>query len=1171
MYQKFTKQIGIHKQLYHKILLIMRLTTVLLIASLMHVNAAGVAQKITLSERNATLVSIFEKIKMQTGYDFVADGTLLRRAPLVTIHVNQTELKEVLSQIFKNQQLEFDIIEEMVVVSRKDPSILEKATLFIQSTAKNIFQNIDVSGKIVDENGSPVPGATIKVKETNIFAVSNKDGTFVVKNVDERATIEISYVGMTPLELKAAPDIGTVKLQIAVEKLEEVSVVSTGYQDIPKERATGSFYQLDKTLLESRNTPDLVSRLDGLTSSLLVDRRPGAQQTLQVRGLSTLTSTAASPLVILDNFPYGGDITNINPNDIEDITLLKDAAASSIWGARAGNGVIVVTTKKGRKNQPLQVSANLNTTLSSRPDLFSADQLSSASMVELQRYLFGKGYYNNQFTARTRPGIPEAVEILQKQKLGQLSAADAEAQLSQLKTQDVRNDMQKYLYRPQGSQQYYVSLSGSGPKVRYLASAGYDRALATLKGNENDRLTLRTNNVIDLTSKWQLQTELILTKTKALNNSPGGYGSYTSSSTSLSPYARLVNPDGSPAAVDIYRRGLYTDTAGKGKLMDWKYRPLQELDNLDRSTNMTDILGNLGMNYKVTDWLTADIKYQYQQSWSDYRDLSNLNTYYTRDYINRFTQISGNTVTYIVPKNSILFDRNTINRSQSVRGQLTVNRRFATDHQLSAILGGELRDNRIAIDTYRTYGYDPNSLTTVNVDYTRTYPSYGNISGTTFISDGTLFKRYTNRFVSTFANAAYTFREKYTFSLSARRDASNLFGVATNQKWVPLWSAGGLWRISEEPFYHVSWLQRLNLRVSYGLSGNLSPNATSLSRIQYYSATQSEINVPYVGVDSPPNPDLRWEQVRTWNAGLDFSLLHGRISGSVDVYKKHSLDLINGVQLDPTVGFSTNDQNSADIRSHGVDLVLNTVNLKGTLCWRSMLLLNYISYKTTKNLNPPTDEGLVSDGLFIFPVTGYNPYVIVSYKWAGLDPATGDPQGYLNGQVSKDYLAMSQNPASQQVVSGSAVPPLFGTLRNELDYKNLLLSFNIGYRFNYFFRRPAISYTDLFSRAIGYSEYDQRWQQQGDEARTKVPSLSYPVNTLRDNFYKYSEINVEKADNIKLTDIALGYRLKKLTFNVYLNQLNWILWRANKKGLDPDVLYGVRPPATYAAGVQLSL
>jgi TonB-linked SusC/RagA family outer membrane protein len=1042
-------------------------------------------------------------------------------------------------------------------------------------TGKTIY------GQIHGSANTPLSRTSLRLALSKSTSATDSNGRYTIylrKAVD---TLTVSHIGYITKRIVVNQS-STLPLMISMvplsNELKEV-LISTGYQTIPKERTTGAFYHLDKELIESRNTPNLISRLDGLTSSLLVDNHYAAQPTIQVRGLSTLNYQNASPLIVLDNFPYAGDINNINPNDIESVTLLKDAAASSIWGARAGNGVLVITTKKARKNQPMQVSVNTNVTIASKPDLFSANQISSASLVDLQRYLFNQGFYNSLFTSRTRPAIPGVVEILQQQKLGQLTLAQAEQQLTELKSQDVRNDMAKYLYRAMVNQQYFVNISGAGQNVRYLISAGYDKANTSLTGNDNDRLTVRSNNIIDLTKKWQLQTELILTKTGQHNNSPGGYGQISTGSVSISPYAKLANADGSPAAVDIYYRGLFTDTAGNGKLLDWKYRPLQELANNNKQTLTTDLLANLGTSYKVFNGLTADLKYQFEQSWSNYNELYNLGTFFARDYINRFTQISGNTITYIVPRNSIMNATNTVNKTNSARAQLNFDQSWGSN-QFSGILGAEVRESNSNINVYRTYGYDPNSLTSVNVDYTHTYPTYDNVGGVTYIADGTVVKQYLNRFVSVFANGAYTYKNRYTLSASVRRDASNLFGVATNQKWVPLWSVGGLWRVADEPFFHSDWLSQLNIRASYGISGNLSQNATSITRIQYYSASQSSINVPFVGVSSPPDPHLRWEQVRSWNEGIDFELFKGRVNGSLDVYQKNSVDLINSVLLDPTLGFSTNTQNSASIRSNGLDLVLNTMNVNGAVKWRSLLLFNYVNYRTTQNLNPPTSQGLVSDGLFIFPVVGYNPYVIVSYKWAGLDPLNGDPQGYVNGKVSKDYQAITQNPLSEQVISGPAVPPVFGTFRNSVDWKNFSLSCNITYRFHYYFRRPVVNYSDLINKGIGYEEYDQRWQQPGDESHTNVPSFVYPDNTLRDNFYRYADINVEKADNIKLTDLSLGYLwvprikfagLKSLSFNAYVNQLNYILWRANKKGIDPDIIYNVKPPVTYAIGIKATL
>ncbi|MFI5161233.1 MAG: SusC/RagA family TonB-linked outer membrane protein [Sphingobacteriales bacterium] len=1037
---------------------------------------------------------------------------------------------------------------------------------------------LKIYGEVSTDDHLPVAGATVILKKGLSSSVSDKEGRFTILLKYGRDTLLVTHIGYRAAVTVIRP--GTrypvhVMLVPLVTELKEVTV-STGYQDIPLERATGSFYKLDNQLLGQRVSPDILSRLDGVTSGLLTDHHDTQQQLIQVHGLSTLNYAAASPLIVLDNFPYSGDIGNINPNDIESITILKDAAASSIWGARAGNGVIVITTKKAKAGQPLLVSFNANVTLAPRPNLFTANQVPVSSYIGLEQYLFGRGYYDAAFSDPSFPPVSGVADILNQQRNGLLTASQAGQAIGQLRGQDVRNDMEKYLYQNSVNQQYYLNLAGSGNNVRYLVSAGYDKDVTNLRGNGNDRLTIRSNNAIDLSRKWQLQTDLVLTRSAAAANSPGGYGSYKTPSAGISPYARLVNADGSPAAVDLYYSKAFTDTAGTGKLLDWKYRPLQELANNDNTSTSADILLNLGSSYKVFTWLSAAVKYQYEQSWNDMNSLENINSYSARDEINTYTQVLGNTVTYSVPKNAILNTVGTIGRQQAIRGQFNINRSWRGKNEISAILGSEIRETQSNSTTALTYGYDPNTLTTTPVDFTRQYPTYDGLYGNAYIFNGTRFAELLNRFVSVYANGSYTYDDRYTVSASARRDASNLFGVSTNQKWVPLWSAGGLWKISREKFYAVSWLPQLSLRLTYGVSGNISPNASALTRIQYFPAPQSPLNIPFVGVSSPPNPHLSWEQVKDWNAGLDFSLVNNRVTGSVDYYIKHSENLINSVLLDPTVGFPNASQNSAAIYSKGMDVVLNSLNTDGNFRWRTTVLFNYVSFKTVKNLNPPSPQGFVSDGTYIFPALNYDPYVIASYKWAGLDPKSGDPQGYVNGAVSKDYRAIEQNPLSAQVISGSALPPVFGTIRNSMDWKRFSLAVNITYRLNYYFRKPTTSYAALITTGQGYTDYDQRWQNPGDELHTNVPSFIYPDDPLRDSFYHYASVNVLRGDNIELNDIYLGYdvktrRLKSLQLYLYASQMELLLWRANAAGVDPDVLYGVKPPVNYAIGIKATL
>jgi TonB-linked SusC/RagA family outer membrane protein len=1065
----------------------------------------------------------------------------------------------------------------------KPKQLISVIILFIAcAKASSAQELLQIFGTLKNEANQPIVNASLIFKAGKSSSISDGQGRFTEVLKFETDTLVITHIGYRPL-IKVVTTHTRFPLDLvmiaSINLLDEV-VVSTGYQDIPKERATGSFYQLDNQILNERVSPDIISRLDGITSGLLFDHHDVEQQTIQIHGLSTLNYDAVSPLIVLDNFPYNGDISNINPNDIQSITILKDAAASSIWGARAGNGVIVITTKKAKANQPLNVSFNSNITLTPKPNLFTANQIPVSSFISLQQYLFNQGYYDSMFSDPSYPPVPAVAAILNQESNGQITAAQANQMIDQLRTQDVRTDMEKYLYQKAANQQYYLSVSGSGNKVRYLFSAGYDKDQSNLIGNGNDRLTIRSNNTFDLTSKWQLQTDIILTSNNSTANSPGGYGSYTTGTTAISPYARLVNPDGSPAAVDLYYSKAFTDTAGAGKLLDWKYRPLQELANNDNTTKESDILLNLGSTYKFFKWLSADLKYQYEQTRNDNNNLQNLNSYSTRDLINTFTQINGDDVTYIVPKDGVLNTINSINTQNAVRGQLNFKPLLGANSNLSAILGGEIRDDVSTSQTEVTYGYDPNTLTTIPVDYTTQYPTYDGIYGNEYIFDGTQFTQFVNRFVSLYSNAAYTLDDRYTFSASARRDASNLFGVSTNQKWVPLWSAGYMWKIDREKFYHLSWLPQLTLRLTYGSSGNLAPNVSALTQISYYSANSSPIHVPYVGIQAPPDPTLTWEEVKTLNMGLDYSMFNNRVSGSVDYYIKHSDNLINGALLDPTVGFGSATINSASIFSKGSDVVINTLNTTGSFKWRTSLLFNYVNFKVIKDLSPPSSAGLVSDGTYIFPVPNYNPYVIVSYKWAGLDPKTGDPQGYVNGAVSKNYEDIEQNPISAQVVSGSALPPIFGTFRNTVDYDRFSLAANITYKFDYYFRKPTTNYGTLITTGQGYTDFDQRWQKPGDELHTNVPSFIYPDDPLRDLFYQESSINVLRADNIKLTDIYLSYDLsdkvryvgiKSLQVYFYTSQLNLILWKANHAGIDPDLLYGIEPPKTYSIGLKANL
>lgn len=1057
-------------------------------------------------------------------------------------------------------------------------------SLFIAIPFYMYSQNLrSIKGYIKNEKGNPIAGVSVNAKKAGIINISDNNGNFEI-DVAPTDSILFTHIGYIPYTLTVSlntPSILNIKMQEKVTGLEEV-IINTGYQSISKDRATGSFYNIDNKILNQQVTTNILDHLDGITSGLLVDKRNIGNDgpRYQIRGLSTLTDAIQSPLIVLDNFPYEGDLKNINPNDVESVTILKDAAASSIWGARAGNGVIVITTKKSRKNAPLQISVNSNITIVSKPNLLNAPQIPVKDFIGLQEYLYNQEFYDWRFDDVWRTPLPAVAEILNLKKLALISENAADRQLDSLTDNDVRRDMEQYLYRNEVRSQTAINLRGGEGNMRYLFSAGYDKNLYTLRGNRDERFTFRTDNTLDITKKWQLNTGIIFTRSESKTNSPGGYGGYLGSAEMIAPYSRLANETGKPMAVDLYYRGLFTDTAGEGKLLDWKYRPLQQLALNDISSKVSDILINIGSDYKIAHWLIVNIKYQYQQSNQKSPWYSSVNDFYTRDLINTFTQINDNNISYAAPVGGTLYTIEDTKIAQSVRGQLSFLHLWKNKHEVSAIGGGEIRSSKTDHAAGTIYGVNSQTLTTQGVDLVNPYYTYNGIRDESYIPDGTQLNKYNSRFVSIYGNASYTYNNRYSLYGSARRDASNIFGVSINQKWQPLWAVGGLWNLSKERFYKADWFPIVNLRLSYGLSGNLDPTTSALLQIRYIDPSSSLYRLQSARITSPQNDLLRWEKVKTLNTGIDFSLKNNRLSGSIEYYKKHSIDLVSTVTLDPTTGFTYMRLNSASLKGNGVDIVLNSVNINKSIKWNTTLLFSYTNF-IVENYSYDIDESqLVTKG-GLFPIAGYNPYSIIAYKWAGLNPESGDPQGYVDGAVSSDYRIILASDLDNKVIYKTASPPYYGSLRNIVEWKGFTLTFNISYKLGHYLLKPSLNYTTLFSSgngADGNSEYLNRWQQRGDEIKTHVPSLIYPANSMRDNFYNGSSVNVINAGQIRLQDIFLSYdyvpkRRQAFTSGqlyLFANQLNCLLWKANKEGLDPEMLYGIKPSINISMGVKLN-
>ncbi|HEX7904905.1 MAG TPA: SusC/RagA family TonB-linked outer membrane protein [Chitinophagaceae bacterium] len=957
------------------------------------------------------------------------------------------------------------------------------------------------------------------------------------------------------------------------QMLDTVSVISNGYQTIARERITGSFEVIKEKQLNQRFTPDLLSRLESVSTILFDKSNLPLRPKITIRGISSINASK-EPLIILDNFPFEGDLSTINPNTIESITILRDAAAASIWGTRAGNGVIVITTKKSKYGQPLQMDLTINTSVITKPDLFSMPIMSSEEVIEFEKWLFAKGYRFSDTSSASRPAFSPAYEILFKQRSGLISQQDAQLQLDNLKAADIRNDYKNHVYRTAINKQYAISASGGSQRIAYRFTGGFDHNIDQL-GAKYQRITLRAENKFSITNKLSASVAIAYTN----NITKSGQTGYSPTREYL--YLNLLDDNGNEIPRYRYRQP-YIDTAGQGKLLDWKYYPLSDYKFNVRENKSDHLLTNFILQYQLLDGLQVSANYQLETEKSTITDRQGLSSYYARDLINRFSQINPTTkaVTYIIPKGDIV-DRSMSNlNSRNLRTQLNLNK-VVSSFSFNAVAGAEIRERKDVGNNYRIYGYDPSSSSLSNVDYVNPYPNYITKAGERILSN--LFEGSENiRYVSVFANSAITFLQKYTLTMSGRRDASNLFGVSTNEKWTPQWSIGGGWTISNEKFFSSEAIRLLKLRFSYGTSGNVDQSRAAVTTIRYLSST-SLAGYSQALISQFPNPSLKWERMSMANVALDFNFYNDRLNGSIEYYSKKGTDLFGTAPIDYTTGLGVLNltRNIANTKGNGVDIILNGCPVDRSLKWDISLLFSLSKSEVTKyNLTSDAGFNYVSNGNSINPIEGKPVYSILSYPWAGLN-SQGNPQSILNGQVSTDYAAItgSQLKVTDLFYSGPAIAPVYGSIANNLSYKNLELTFNIGYKFGYYFRRSSVSYSQLFQSSITHFDYSLRWQKPGDEAFTYVPSLQYP-NDIRSNaFFSNSAILATKADHIRLSFVNLSYiitkrEVRKLPFQqiqITLNATNLgLLWRANKFNIDPEYP-DLLPAKQYSIGIKASL
>lgn len=1007
-----------------------------------------------------------------------------------------------------------------------------------------------VNGIVVDENGEPLPAAHVRqVSQSETGSVTSVitdlNGHFRILLPSVTKEIEVSFLGYETSRVKLTGDNNyRIQMRPTSELLEEVVV--TGYQTISRERSTGSFVKVDNKKLEQVRLNSLNTLLEGRVSGYTDGLIRG---TTSMNGMTT-------PLYVVDGFPientrYDSD-GNLNENlpllnmeDIESITVLKDAAAASIYGARAANGVIVITTKKAAKGK---TNVSFSSTFTLTPYSYYKDNIAdAATIIGLEREwaqnnpnLQGSGAAEYAASALSNSLYTSGgIRTILKGYAGLMSQSEVEDRLNNMASQGYRyfNDVEKYTKRNPFAQQYNLSVGKGTENYVFNASVTYRNNKLEDKYSGNESLGLNIMNSLQIT-KW-----LTLDLGSYLNYGTSTTQTYSALSPGYTymPYDGLVNSDGSyytsPAADRTSES--YQHTLAQYGLYSMDITPLDEIGcNLSNGKDLSS-RSYARLNIQFAPWLKYNAMFQYEYGSFRTDELMDKNSYTVRSKVNSFASLDNNgDVVFNLPYGNIYYTEDQYSNAYNFRQQLDFNKVFADKHDVTVIVGSETRHTKIEYTSNYLYNYDPDMLTYTAIDGNNLSTIQGILGGSSWTSRDMTYKReIINRFVSFYGNAGYTYDGRYTATASLRWDRSNLWGTNSKYQNKPLWSVGGSWNVQNEEFFKVPWINMLKVRFSYGIGGNIAKDSAPYMTANYYP--NYNVGGIYGTISRRPNPELSWEKTITTNVGVDFALFNNRLNGSVDFYNKSGKDLLANTMGVPTEGFgySTYSINNGEMINRGVDISLSgDVIATRDFSWNISLLYSHNKNEVTYvNVEAPVSY-LLLDYPEAYPRIG-NPYnAIYAYRWAGLSE-DGLPQVYdENGEK-----VLSQPTSLDAIVyAGSTIPTYSGSVGSTLRYKNLEFSFLFIYEGGHKVRNTFLPYLNNIYSSITYgylatipstlsANVADRWQKPGDELYTDVPRVVFSESPdyMYDSgsIYSYADINVLDASNIRLSNLSLAWRI----------------------------------------------
>jgi len=1070
-----------------------------------------------------------------------------------------------------------------MILLQRMRKLLLLLTLLILSTTIGYAQRT-ISGTVTDTKGEPLYGVTVVVKNGKHTAVTDLDGRYNIIVDGDNAILLFRYVGMEPYQVAVKGAlVHDVKLKEQTTQLAETVVVSTGYQRLSRERSTAAFGYVDSTKLNRVMHKDIVSALEGQVAGLRMDVNPNTGESSPVlRGIGTFSnSVGTKPLVVVDDMATDLDLGEINLYDVESVTVLKDAAAASIYGALAANGVIVITTKQG-KSEKTSVNVNADWYISTKPTFDAMHYASTSDIIDYETNVYNARVKNSGGVASLFSGFGNnyyspLYQLYRDQAEGRITQADVDNTLNKWRQNDYYNQYRDMVWRTAITQRYNISVSQKSKMSNNFASFNYEHDKNRIINDRNDAFSIYLKSNIKM-NKWLSVKLGIETR---FNNSQSPEGKYTSY-TLQERYASIKDEQGNLVMTPYVNVGGYAgsslnetrirtaEATGVEELMPFSFNVLESLDEGLKKNRNARIRPFVNMEAKFLKWFKYNLMFQYEWAQTRSEQYDDANSYMMRITHNALIDQNGDSQ---LPSGGRYAQNTNNTRRYTFRNQLNFDKSFLdSKHNVNAIMGFELRENRASRPIeQQMYGYNDVALTSVRMDW-QTLNNvgveslvYGNtvkLSGPT-TSQSEVFHRY----ASFYANVGYNYLYRYNLTGSIRWDEADLFGLDTKNQHHPLWSVGAGWNISEEAFMKdLSWLNFLKLRLTYGVNGNVDQSSTTYFVARYRTEGNDPTNTQYLRYtdDNLPNPRLRWEKTTTINAGIDFRLLNNIINGSLEFYNRVGDDLLVRKYMDSTLGASQRVINNGKMRNRGLELQLNA-NILRTKDWTLSAGLNIAWNKNTmlRVEHASTDIAssfITSPANYFIEGTSYN--TLWAYRLSrvvngypvildenGKEMATFD----ANGNPTDVTVSSTLKGTGALVNMGSVVPIYNGSFTLNLRWRELELNTLFVYAGGNKLRMDVV---DMNSYQMTTEHVNDHTVKHFYEMPTDVQQYASTFS----EWWRYCDAQVKPADYIKMRSINLAYHLPDaLTKKMHIGQTrltlqvnNLFCWSRVGHDIDPE-------------------